>query len=208
MRKLKKTVLYPVMAAVIGTATAGALQVTGVLAYFTNKKDSSNKFTVAENVIRIDETFPDPTIVVGTNTYTKEVKITNTGTVPCYTRVFLEFSDNDVRSNSTVSTDGTNYYPISELKDHLPNGWVYVNSTDDALSPYYYYTGKLAVGASTPILIKSVKTTFADEDDIEPFDIYVYAESVQATDRNGVDYEGRTPALTNPWRSAWEEYLS
>ena len=203
MRKLKKSIMYPLIAAVAGTATAGILQVTGVLAYLTGKQDNANKITVAENVIEIQETFTPPPTLTTNNTFTKDVKIKNTGDVPCYTRVFLEFSDNDVRGTSTVSVDGTNYYPISQLKDHLPTGWVYVESASDALAPYYYYTQPLAVGASTPSLIKTVKTTFADEDKIEPFDIYVYAESVQTLAKDGKEFTG-----TTPWRSAWTEYLS
>ena len=202
MRKLKKTVSYSLTAVAIGALTAGLVNMPGILAYMTDGGELTNTLTVGENIIEVDENFPDPEIETGENTYTKDVKVKNTGDVPCYVRVFLEFSDNDVRGESKVSPDGTTFYTMSEFNSHLPEGWVYVNDAADALAPYYYYTAPLAVNASTPSLIKSVKTTFATADNIEPFDIYVYAESIQTLDKYGQAFTG-----TDQWRSAWTEYL-
>ena len=202
MKKIKKSVMIPVVAALAAGVFAGARYLPEITtAYFTDNDQAENEFTVGENEIEIVETFTPPEQpVVGDNTFTKSVEIKNTGDVPCYIRAFIEFSDNDVRGESKVSPDGTNYYTMAEFNNHLPSGWVYVDS--GAMAPYYYYTGVVDVNASTPKLLQSVKTTFAKESDIEPYEIYVYAESVQTLDKDGKEFTG-----TDPWRQAWTEYL-
>lgn len=202
MKKMNKKVIIPIVAALAGGVFAGIRYLpSSTSAYFTDKDNAENQFTVGENEIEIVETFTPPEeLIVGDNTYTKAVQIKNNGDVPCYIRAFIEFSDDDIRGISKVSPDGTNYYTMEEFKDHLPTGWVYVASGD--MSPYYYYTGVVDVDASTPKLLQSVRTTFANADDIESYDIYVYAESVQTLDKNGREFTG-----ANAWQTAWTEYL-
>lgn len=202
MRKLKKIVSYSLVTAAMGALAAGVVNMPGILAYMTDGGAITNTMTVGENEIEVVEDFQKPTIQIGENTFRKDVKVKNTGDVPCYVRVFLEFSDDDVRNESKVSADGATFYTIGEFNSHLPSGWVYVSGSSDELAPYYYYTSPLEVGESTPSLLKTVKTTFATQDVIEPFDIYVYAESVQTLDKYGQEFTG-----TNQWRSAWSEYL-
>lgn len=201
--KNKKFVLYPVIAAVLGLTLAGILNMTGVLAYLTNNKDRTNQLTRGYNEVKITETFPDPAIAPGRNSYTKDVTVKNTGPVPCYVRVFLDFSDDDIRKNSKVSSNGSTYVTLDALKTtNIPSGWAYVSSPSDKLNSYFYYTSPIDPGASTTSLIKAVQTTFGDQYDIDDFDIYVYTESIQSLDKNGQPFTGATP-----WRSAWEEYL-
>ena len=200
--KKTKTILILLSTFALGALLSFSLP-GGTLAYFTNKKNTTNTLTVGENKIQIVETFPEPpTPVVGTNTYTKTVNVKNTGDVDCYVRVFIDFSDDSVRNKSTVSSDGTNYYTVSEfVANHLPQNWVYV--ADGALGPYFYYTQPIAPNASTTNLLHSFKTTFAATDEIRDFDVYVYAESVQTRDNNGDLFTG-----TDTWRQAWTEFLN
>ena len=203
MTKIKKTFLIPVITAVTAGIVATAINLpSSTFAYLTDGESTTNKLTVGENVIEITEKFTPPEeLVTGANTFDKEVKVTNTGDVSCFTRVFLELSDNDVRGESKLSPDGTNFYTVEEFKDHLPTGWVYEDSA--LLGPYYYYTSAIAPGEETPYLIKKVQTTFASAEDIEPYDIYVYAESVQVLDKDGQNFTG-----ADVWKQAWTEYLN
>ena len=203
MKKLNKKVIIPVVAALAGGVFAGVRYLpASTSAYFSDKDKEANKFTIGENEIEVEEKFTPPDeLVVGDNTFTKTVQFKNTGDVPCYIRAFIEFDDDSVRGVSKVSPDGTNYYTMEEFKNHLPEGWVYVDSGN--MGPYYYYKNVIEVGASTPKLLHSVKTTFADPADIENYNIYVYAESVQTLDKNGNAFTG-----ADAWRTAWTEYLA
>lgn len=204
MKNVRAYIIAAVVSIIAGSAAAGVSSIGSTAAYLSDDESKTNIVSIGEQKIRITEEFDPPeTPEVGVNTYKKDVKVTNTGDVPCYARVFIEFSDNDVRGVSSFSADGTTYYPLSEFKNHLPEGWVYIEDAADALSPYYYYTLPIEKNASTPSLIKSVKTTFATAEDIEAFDILVYAESVQTLDKNGVAFTG-----SSAWRSAWAEYLA
>ena len=203
MRSIQKKFMIPVIcAALAGVLAIGVNSINPIFAYLTDNGESTNVLSVGSNEISVVETFNPSTPETGTNTYTKTVNIKNTGTVPCYIRVFLEFSSDKVRGESTVSADGTNYYSLSDFRtEHLPTGWVYVDTGD--LGPYYYYTQPVSPNASTSNLLHSFKTTFATDLDIEDFDIYVYAESIQTLNNNGKEFTG-----TDPWRQAWTEYLS
>ena len=72
-----------------------------------------------------------------------------------------------------------------------------------AATGYYYCTQPVGPGESTPCLIRFVKTVYEKEEDILPFDLIVYAESVQTRDRSGLLFSGETA-----WRQAWQEFLS
>jgi hypothetical protein len=204
----KKKILYPVIAAMICSLTAILLNFNRTTsAYLTAGDSETNSLTTGENVIEIVETFTPSQATPELNTtktYTKDVKVKNSasnGMTDCYVRVFLDFSDNTIRNASQVSADGTNYYSWSDFKSHLPSGWTYVST--GLLTDYFYYTQPLAPGESTPSLIKSVKTAYTTDATITDFDIYVYAESIQTKDIDGNVFTG-----TNPWQSAWTEYLS
>ncbi len=203
MRKIKNSIKMPVIAVVLAAALAGVMNANSVTtAYLTDGEDVTNRLTIGENKITITEIFNPPgDLTTGDNSFTKSVKITNTGDVDCYIRAFINFSDNDVRKNSTVSADGSSFYTMEEFTKHLPANWVYVDSAD--LGPYFYYTQPVKVGQTTSELLKTVKTKFADAKDVEPFDIYVYAESVQTLDKNGEAFTG-----SDAWKKAWTEYLA
>ena len=176
----------------------------GVIAYLTDSEAGVNILSVGYNEIEIVEEFPTPEVTQGVNVYKKSVAVQNTGNTPTYVRVFLDFSDSRVADISEFSPDGTTFYAVSNYASHLPTGWVFVPETasDGALiGGFYYYTNVLEPGETTPKLIHTVKTTFADENDVVAFDIHVLAESVQTLDRDGQEFGG-----SSPWRSAWVEF--
>jgi predicted ribosomally synthesized peptide with SipW-like signal peptide len=202
MRK-SKMFLIPAICAISGALLAGVLNISGTLSYMTDKDDATNITTIGENEIEIKERFiPPDELVPGENAYEKDIQILNTGDIPCYVRVFVDFSDNDVRNASTLSSDGTTYYSMSEFKNHLPSGWTYIGDAGNALSPYFYYTSAIEPGESTNSLVKMIKTTFKNKEAIEDYDVLVSAESVQVLDKNGDPFNG-----DNAWQQAWQEYL-
>ena len=206
----------------------GCCSITGIFAYLTNAEKNTNSFTVGNNTIEPNEDFDPPDeLAQGVNDYKKAVAISNTGSIDCFIRVRAEFSDSDItkRSGFTNQELGGDYYSadvdglesdilnpedgsIAVKQDayvnHLPEGWVFIREEDDQnLGGYYYCTSPVSPGEDTPYLFERVNTVFEQADDVEAYDIYVYAESVQVLDRNGYPFTG-----TEPWKDAWIEFLS
>ena len=133
-------------------------------------------------------------------------------------RVYADFSNSFVRSNSYISADtdegALNFYSADrtinsedeittfvEYINALDGGWVFVpDDSGTALSGFYYYREPLNVGETTPSLFTYIKTINITADDIDQFDILVYAESTQLTDINGEAYDD--------YAAAWTGYLT
>lgn len=131
-------------------------------AYFKVSDTLTNKFTFGNNTIEIIEEFEVPQDPQPGSSFTKKPTVKNTGTVPCYVRMLVEFSDNRAADDSRI--------------DFNTMDW-----TEKQTDGYYYYKNVLTVGATTKPLFTTV--TFdsdANVDDIQDFDIIVYAESVQS----------------------------
>lgn len=176
---------------------------SGTFAYFTYWKQMKNSFTIGENVIEIVENYKPPKeMQAGDNLYKKNIKVKNSGTVPCYIRLFVDFSDSEIRDCSLFSSDGTNYYPVTDYPAHLPATWTYEPSSESLIGGYYYYTEQLQPGQTTIPLIEAVNTKFESAEKVKNYEIIVYAESVQVLDKNGSQFEGSTPYL-----DAWTEFL-
>ena len=186
MNKQRKKALWLTAAVVLLL-----LLVSQIVAFFTSEDMTTNRYSakkIPDPVVRIaiTETFEPPT-TPSEGPYKKDVKITNTGTESCYPRVRLEFSDAQIAAISSLSADGTQYVPVADYTTDLPTGWVYREG-------YYYFTDPLPPGEATNSLFQWVKTVFpADADgSVTPkdFDIFVYAEAVQAVDAddNELDY--------------------
>lgn len=181
------------------------------MAYLSSKGETKiNHFSVGNASVDIVEEFTPPSsLKTGTNAYTKKVQLENTGTVPAYMRAVLMFSNGDVENISMVSCDnGANWYSLSDLKNHLPNGWVY--KSDGTLGGYYYYTDPVQPGSRTPALITNVKTNFiektADTNETinktpRDYDIFVYAECVQQAKLDG-------SGMNKDYQTAWTEFLN
>lgn len=113
----------------------------GTFAWFTaTTGDVTNTFTAGTVSIEVEETF-DETAAQNVNpgdSYTKEVKIKNTGSKKVFVRLKLVAAfDNPLLDISVVD------YPIL-------NGWIL--HTDG----YYYYPFEVAVGGETPNIIETV----------------------------------------------------
>lgn len=183
------------------------------LAYLTDNREKENTVTVGYDSIEIVEDFSTPAKQTQTTTYKKEVKIANNGNVPCYVRVYVDFSDTKIRdcsyfSNSADINDEDSYFSAKRdttdsgnYVSNLPDGWKFIpdNDSNTKLAGYYYYNTAIPPGESTPSLFTYVKTSYDDVDEIQQYDIIVYAESVQIVGESGEVIEDYT--------AAWKEFL-
>lgn len=199
----------------------------GTLAYLTHTRKGSHFISIGTNEISIAETYKPPKeLKAGANTYQKSVKIKNIGTTSAFVRVFVDFSDYAAGSRSYFAIDKPGRVSIEDettveqakeaieaagflayddfyTADTEKNGWVYISEDEDSeLGGYFYYTGIVETGKSTDELIDSVCTYFENAEIVEPYQIYVYAESVQTYDKDGNPFE------ESQWRDAWEEFLN
>ena len=77
--------------------TLAVLTVITAFAYFTkviNTRD--NSVTIGYDSVEIVEEFVPPEKQTEITTYKKAVSVKNNGTVPCYARVYVEFSDSEI----------------------------------------------------------------------------------------------------------------
>lgn len=178
--------------------------VAGTVAYFTSWRNLRNTFSVGYNEIKIVEKYDPPQeLKEGINSYTKRVQIQNTGSIPCYLRAAVKFSDSDIADISEISPDGKDYYAAEEYAEHLPENWVYIAEDEDALlGGFYYYTERLAPGKQSAPLLEKVQTAFSNAESVCAYEIFVYSESVQVLDQNGEEFTGNEPYL-----EAWREFL-
>ena len=156
----------------------------------------TNEFTIGTCRMEIREEFQPPS-AASQDTYQKKVWVRNTGTLPCYVRVFLDFTRGEAKQASSFSADGVKYYPVSEYQSaHLPVGWTY-----DGRDGYYYYRETLEAGEETTALLDFVRTDFAALGEKPAYDIIVYGESIQTRDAKGREFNG-----ADAWRQAWSEF--
>ena len=222
----KKKIILLSAAAVLLTA----ILVGSVIAYFAAKEDKPNLVTVGEDDISVAEEFTPPA-QSDEFSYRKLVKIDNTGTVPCYVRVRLEFSDSSVQQFASFSSENQgekdptptddkfkkafipdNTSDKSYYVNDLPDGWVYVwdgnassYNNPAVTNGYYYYTKPVKPGESTDALLSWVKMNYATTADIKAHDIFVYAESVQTVNANtGNDYSAENG---DGWQQAWHDFV-
>ncbi len=213
MTKRRKIVTAVLSFIVIGTL------VGVVTAYFASQDVKANIVTVGEDDISVTENFTPPDQSTQ-NPYRKLVKIQNTGSIPCYIRVRLEFSSSELRNKALFSSanqdtdtapDDTAFYSANPNDtnayiNHLPENWVYVpdgdSGTPTVTGGYYYYTKPVDPNTSTNALLSWVKMNYRDGDEKPAHNIYVYSESVQTNDPDsGTVYSG-----DNGWRNAWNSF--
>lgn len=202
--KIKKTLAVSLLA-IFTASLAMVLSKDTTSSYYSSQDSITNELSVGTCEIEIVEEFnPPEEITVGDTVFTKTVQIKNTGTIPSYIRVFCDYSTYDMKKYCSVNT-GSEWVAASDLKDHLPSGWVYIEDTDETLGNYYYYTEALEPNELTVPLFTEVKVSVpdTDEDLITPFDIIVYSEAVQIRDKNGKLFTS-----AEPWKEAWTEFLT
>ena len=194
-RTERKLAAVLALAGMTGFLTAGSAKATS--AYLSSKEAAENRAGFADNRIVIEEPDfnPDTKTDYGTTVYPKRVNLKNTGNVPVYARVKIVFSDPAAEAcTSFTNSQGT--FPASQLKDHLPSGWV-IDAAEGA-DGFFYCTTPLAPGETSPDLIRSAATVFREESGRMDYDIYVRAESVQTKRDTGSGMHELT------WQEAWK----
>lgn len=198
-----------------GVTAAGAIALAAVLgfggtyAYFTYLRETKNRFTVGYNEITVTEEYDPPDeIVPGEDTvFSKKVQVENTGTVPCYVRVRLEYSDSGMKQFCT-NILGEKRAPAEEWGESIEeiSGGKWVFGEDG----WYYYRDILAVGERTALLLERVEIHVPQErgEEAKEFEILVYGESIQTLiNRTGADGE-QTAVEAADYREAWEQILT
>lgn len=135
-----------------------------VYAWFADYGEKDNYFSVGKNEVEIIEEFPDPEIVPD-KFVKKQVKFTNTGTVPCYIRAKYYFSNDETVRYTQVEFG-------SEKWKQKEDG-------------YFYYQDILQPGEKTEIFITGIQIK---KDGILPefFDLTVYTETIQSDQHKNV----------------------
>ena len=154
---MRSSILKRLIAGVIfSILVVAVVGMTGVSAYFTANSEKINRFSVGQNVCEIAEDYTPPGILPTGNT-TKKVQVKNTGSVPCYVRVFAEITDPTAADHISAN------FNVSE--------WT-VKQSDG----YYYYKGAIKPGESTAPLF----TTITSKQELKDFGMICYAETVQS----------------------------
>ena len=164
MKKKTKRLFF--LAGAAGCTMAAAIWLLpGTSAYFTDHESVWNRMVFGHNTSTIDEEFPTPTPVPPGKSVVKRVKIRNEGSVACYIRAALIFSE-----------------PIEAIEGLDTKNWV--KGEDD----YYYYKKPVSEGESTTELFTGIRV--AKEMEQKELEVSVYEESVQIQKGNMV-FHGR-----------------
>lgn len=172
MRRRKNR--YGVFGGLCSLCLASILFVGSVSAYMVDKETAENLMTIGENTIEIVENFQPP--VDGYrpgDRVTKEIKVKNIRSVPCYVRVYLR--SNEEEYAVPINKSFSNTQSIMYASDVFSNWWA------DGYG-WYYYLKPLEVGETTTNLIDEVYMVFNEFVywfEMPNIDMYVYAESVQ-----------------------------
>ena len=204
------------------------------IAYLGRTVEKENTIIVGHGDAEISEEFSEPSVQKMTNEeIPKEVTVKNTGTVPCFVRVFAEFSDSKAAEAASIYLDGTPVvwkdFKISLTNGTLTSDWVFIPLNawrePEKLRGYFYYKKILAPGESTAKLFDGVATDFrADEEDsnidrIIPYDMIIYSETVQTVETGVTEVTSRVNGLTQTssvygfeyteeqWKDAWTSFL-
>lgn len=97
---MKKRTRAVTAAAAIVIAAAAIVAV--VYAYIQREVEEPNRFTIGEDVVTVEETFPTQPYQNMSDEFTKVVAVKNTGTSDQYVRVYLDFSDSTLRDRKIV----------------------------------------------------------------------------------------------------------
>jgi hypothetical protein len=149
-------------------------------AYLYDWEERVNEFVIGEDEGRVTETFVPPTTLVPGIQFDKKAYVENTGNLPMFVRMRVEFSSSKAQEFCEPIVYDTANWQLD------PDG-------------YWYYKSLLMPGELTTALFQQVKIKAGvTESDLEDFDIIVYAET-----RPHKDHAGAHPA--NEWREIWNE---
>lgn len=188
----------------IGCLCALFLSVGTTAAYLTYWQRVNNRITIGDSMIEIEEDYKPPKeLIIGENVFKKRVQIENTGSISCFVRISAEFSNSAIKNLASLSAEGTEWLSYSDYVSHLPDGWEYIDETDDPLlGGYFYWTDSLEKDEKTIPLFDKVKVVFENQDQIQDFDLLVQGECIQVADTDGTDFSG-----VDAWKQAWNEFL-
>ena len=140
----------------------------GISAYLTDVELASNSFQNAVEKVEIVEEFNPPEELKPGISFVKKPSVKNTGTIPCYVRVFAEINDSVIGDYVDIDYDMTNW-----------------TKKDDG---YYYYNKILNSNELTSPLFTTVSiSNDIEQDALNDFDIIVYTESVQEEGYSNID---------------------
>lgn len=130
-------------------------------AYLIDRQETINRIHVVENKTHIEEEFEPPQDPGPGEVIKKKPCIVNDSMIPVYVRVKVEFSNREAREQCQ---------PLE-----INSSW---KAKEDG---YYYYQEQLEPGERTETVFDNIviKNTIKKED-LVPFDILVYEESVQS----------------------------
>lgn len=153
---MKKLMIW-LFLALIGSGLSAA----GTYAYLTDQDMAENEFGISENKIHIEEVFEPPDKPGPGSVIKKMPSIVNDSAVAVYVRVSVKFS-------TSAAEKICQPLVINEHWEKKSDG-------------YYYYDKKLEAGSRTEALFREIvlKSDITQEQ-ILPFDVLVYAESVQS----------------------------
>ena len=137
------------------------VSVSGTIAYLTDSEQKENLTGFTDNTIHLEEDFVPPVNPGPGTVIKKSPRIVNESEIPVYVRLSARFSDDQAESFC--------------LPLEINAGW--------ELQPdgYYYYSRALTAGEKTSALFDEVVIRAeTDKEDLVPFDLLIYAESVQS----------------------------
>ena len=197
-----------------------------VFAYLRSvPEETENKVEILKVEQTVTETFIEPeTQQREENTFQKEVYVENTGSVPCFVRVYMDFSDSIIKEKSQLSADGMSFYNWNEFLNHPGSNWTYISTEanePEALKGWFYYTEALPVKDKndpenkshiTTALLKALKIDYQNNYyAISDFQLIVYSETVQAVDENGEiiqDQKENDAIIVPAWKVAWKNFIN
>lgn len=166
MKKKKILILIPVYLLLFAASFGIAY------AYLIGKETKVNEFTVGENTVEVTEDFEPPEELKPGAVIKKDVRITNTGNLPCFVRLRADFSDSKAKEFCE--------YTINASWTDGQDGWYYYNKLvypGETTEPFF--DGEIAVKTQ-----KEDGNAYTLADMIE-FDILIYVESCQHSDHTG-----------------------
>lgn len=133
-----------------------------VSAYLADGEQIENRLTIGGNQIEIREEFDPPEELTPGSTFTKSVRVENSGHSECYVRVKAVFSDSNTGQHCSLDWNTTDFNYCAE-------------------DGFYYYRYKVMPKELTAYLFTTVTVSpEAPPEQLGEFSILVYAESCQA----------------------------
>ena len=193
--KYKKTAI---MIACSGFLLITAFFGPSIMAFLSSMTSADNEITTGLNTITLEKTgdFPAMPENGAASSGDAAVKITNTGDVPCYVRLKVIISNDQLAGLTTLQnldlTHWSNKY-IDPVGYDTGDNSSYDNGSN--LYGYYYFEQPLGEGESTTELFNGVNIAAGSTDVMcYNYGISVYAESVQEGD-------------SSSWEDAWEDFI-